>query len=65
MVSLKKIYSDQDPAFEANLYQLMKQLGINKSRTTSYNRRANRYCEKSNEIVRGFLLRYVNFFGEE
>ena len=65
MVSLKKIYSDQDPAFEANLYQLMKQLGINKSRTTSYNGRANRYCEKSNEIVRGFLLRYVNFFGEE
>ena len=28
----EKIYSDQDPAFEANLFtQLMKQLGINKS----------------------------------
>ena len=30
-----KIYSDQDPTFEANLFtQLMNQLGIKKSRTT-------------------------------
>ena len=62
----EKIYSDQDPAFEANLFiQLMKQLGINKSRTTSYNPKANGLCEKSNGIVKGFLLKYVNFFGGE
>ena len=62
----EKIYSDQDPAFEANLFiQLMKQLSINKSRTTSYNPKANGLCEKSNGIVKGFLLKYVNFFGGE
>ena len=63
MVSLKKIYSDQDPPFEENLFtQLMKKLGINKSRT-SYNPKANGVCEKSNGVVKGFLLKYVNFFG--
>ena len=61
-----RIYSDQDHAFEANLFtQLMNQLGINKSRTTSYNPKANGVCEKSNGIVKGLLLKYVNFFGGE
>ena len=63
MVSVKKIYSDQDPAFEENVFtQLMKKLGINKSRT-SYNPKVNGLCEKSNGIVKGFLLKYVNIFG--
>ena len=62
----EKIYSDQDPAFEANIFtQLMKHLGINKSRTTSYNSKANGLCEKSNGIVKGFLLKCVNFLGVE
>ena len=62
----EKIYSDQDPDFKADLStQWMKQLGINMSRTTSYNRKANGLCEKSDGIVKGFLLKYINFFGEE
>ena len=60
------IYSDQDPAFEANLFtQFMDQLGINKSRETSYNPKANRLCDKSNGTVKGFLLKYVKVFGGE
>ena len=60
------MYPDQDPTFETNLFtQLMKQLGINKSRTRSYNPKANGLCEKSNGTVKGFLLKYVNFFGGE
>ena len=59
--SPEKIYSDQDPAFEANLFtQSMKQLGTIKSRT-SYNSKANGLCEKPNGIVEGFV-KYVNLF---
>ena len=62
----EKIYSDQDPAVEATLFtQSMKQLGINNSRTTSYSPKTNGPCEKSNGIVKGFLLKSVNFFGGE
>ena len=58
----EKSYSDQDPAFEANLFtQLMKQLGINNSRTISYNPKGNGLYEKSNGIVKGVLLKYVIF----
>ena len=61
-----KIYSDQDPAFKANLFtHLMKQLGINKSRRTSYNPEVNRLCDKTNGILKSFLLQYVKFFGGE
>ena len=56
--------SDQDPAVEATLFtQSMKQLGINNSRTTSYSPKTNGPCQKSNGIVKGFLLKSVNFFG--
>ena len=42
----EKICFDQDPAFEANAFpQLMKQLGINKFKTTSYNPNSNGVCE--------------------
>ena len=53
----EKICLDQDPAFEANAFpQLMKQLGINKLKTTSYNPNSNGVCEKSNGIVQGFFF---------
>ena len=43
----ERIYSDQYPAFEANIsIQLMKQLGINGSRITSWNCKANGLCIK-------------------
>ena len=62
----EKIYSDQDPAVEATLFtQSMKQLGINNSRTTSYSPKTNGPCEKSNGIVKAFLLKSVIFFGGE
>lgn len=62
----ERLYSDQDPAYEANLFtELTKQLGVKKSRTTTYNPKANGLCEKSNGIVKSFLLKYVNFFGGE
>ena len=58
----ENIYSDQDPALEANLFiQLLKQLGTNKSRTTSYNPKANGLCKKSKGIVKVFLLKYADF----
>ena len=59
----EKMYSDQDPAFGANLFtQLMKQLGINKSRTTSHNPKTNGLCEKSNIIVKRFLFKLSIFY---
>ena len=46
----EKIYSDQDLAFEETLFtQLMKQSGINKSRTTSYNPKVNELCKNQME----------------
>ena len=62
----ERLYSDQDPAYEAKLFsELMNQLGVKKSKTTTYNPKANGLCEKSNGIVKSFLLKYVNFFGGE
>ena len=62
--SPEKIYSDQDPAFEANLFtQSMKQLGTIKSRT-NYNSKANGLCEKPNGIVKGLSSMSI-FFGRE
>ena len=45
----KKLYSDRDPAFESELFQLlMKMFGVKKLRTTGYNPRTNRLAEKGN-----------------
>ena len=61
-----KLYSDRDPAYEAKLFQgLMDKLGVKKLRTTGYNPKANGLCEKSNGLVKSFLMKYVNFVGGE
>ena len=61
-----KLYSDRDPAYEAELFQeLMKLLGVKKLRTTGYNAKANGLCEKLNGIVKQYLLKYTNFVGKE
>ena len=66
MVSSKNVYSNQDPALEPNLLsQLMKQLRSKKSGTKGYNPKTNYLCEKSNGIVKGILLKYVNFLRGE
>ena len=58
----EKLYSDRDPAYESELFQqLMRQLGVKKLRTTGYNPKANGLCEKSNGIIKSFLMKYVNF----
>ena len=47
------LYSDRDPAYEAELFQqLMSHLGVKKLRTTGYNAKANGLYEKSNDIVK-------------
>ena len=57
-----KLYSDRDPAFEANLFQsLMKMFGVKKLRTTGYNPRANGLTEKGNEFIKNYLASYVNY----
>ena len=61
-----KLYSDCDPAYEAQLFQeLMKLLGVKKLRTTGYNAKANGLCEKLNGVVKQYLLKYTNFVGKE
>ena len=51
------IYLDQDPAYEANLFnKLIKQLGVRKSKTTTYHPKANGLCEKSNGIVKSYFI---------
>ena len=38
----KKLYSDRDPSYEADLFQfVMKRIGVEKSKTTGYNPQAN------------------------
>ena len=57
-----KLYSDRDPAFEANLFQsLMKMFSVKKLRTTGYNPRANGLTEKGNEFIKNYLASYVNY----
>ena len=63
---LEKLYSDQDPAYESNLFKhLMTSLGIGKLRTSGYNPKANGQCEKTNDSIKKYLLKYVNLFGGE
>ena len=62
----KVIYSDRDPAFQADFFtRLMDLLGIKKKVTTGYNPKANGLCEKSNGIVKNMLIKYFFFFGGE
>ena len=56
-----KLYSDRDPAFEANLFQeLCKLFGIKKLRRTGYNVKANGLTEKSNEFSKSYLTAYCD-----
>ena len=58
----KKFYSDCDPAFESELFQLlMKIFGVKKLRTTGYNPRANGLAEKGNEFIKNYLASYLNY----
>ena len=58
--------SDQDPAYESELFQeLMDLLGTKKLRTTSYNPKSNGLTEKLNGVVKLYLLAYANFVGGE
>ena len=62
----KKLYSDHDPAFESELFQLlMKMFGVKKLRTTGYNPRANGLTEKRNEFIKNYLASYVNYSDKE
>eukprot|EP00493_Phyllostaurus_siculus_P007166 UN07240 len=56
-----KLFSDQDPAFESELFQcLMKELAVNKLRTTSYNPQSNGLTEQSNSVTKQYLTAFVN-----
>ena len=59
----KIIYSDKDPAFQAECFKcLLNLLGVEKKATTGYNPRANGQCEKTNWIVKLMLIKYTLFF---
>ena len=61
-----KLYSDRDPAFEAELFQILMGLfGVKKLRTTGYNLRANGLTEKCNEFIKNYLTSYVTFSKKE
>ena len=61
-----KLYSDRDPAFEAELFQILMGLfGVKKLRTAGYNPRANGLTEKWNEFVKNYLTSYVKFSKKE
>ena len=61
-----KLYSDRDPAFEAELFQILMGLfGVKKLRTTGYNPRANGLTEKCNEFIKNYLTSYVKFSKKE
>ena len=56
-----KLYSDRDPAYESELFQLlMKQFGIAKLRTSGYRPQANGLTEQSNSIIKNYLRKYLN-----
>ena len=62
----KKLYSDRDPVFESELFQLlMKMFGVKKLRATGYNPRANGLTEKGNEFIKNYLASYVNYSDKE
>ena len=61
-----RLYSECDPAYDAELFQeLMKLLGIKKLRTIGHNAKANGLCEKLNGVVKQYLLKCTNFAGKE
>ena len=63
---LLKLYSDRDPASEAELFQiLMEMFGVKKLRTTWYNPRANELTEKCNEFIKNYLTSYAKFSKKE
>ena len=56
-----KLYSDRDPAFEAELFQLlMKQFGVAKLRTSGYRPQANGLTEQSNSTIKNYLRKYLH-----
>ena len=62
----KKFYSDRDPAFESELFQLlMNMFGVKKLRNIGYNPRANGLTEKANEFIKNYLASYVNYSDKE
>ena len=63
---LLKLYSDRDPAFEVELFQILMELfGVKKLRTTGYNPRANELTEKCNEFIKNYLTSYARFSEKE
>ena len=61
-----ELYSDCQPAYKAEIVQkLMLHLVVKKLRTTGYNIKANGLCEKSNNIVIKYLIKYVFSMGGE
>ena len=61
-----KLLSDQDPAYESDLFnELMKLFGVKKLRTTAYNPRSNGLTERLNGVIKNYLLAYTNFSGGE
>ena len=56
-----RLYSDMDPAFEAQLFQeIMKgRLGVHKVGTCGYRPNANRLTEQSNNTIKQHLTRYI------
>ena len=55
-----RLYSDMDPAFEAQLFQeIMKGLGIHKVRTCGYRPNANGLTEQSNNTIKQYLTKYI------
>ena len=59
--SPRKLYSDRDPSYEADLFQhLMKLLGVKKLRATGYNPQANGLTEQSMPTCKNYLTSFVN-----
>ena len=60
------LYSGRDPAFEAELVQILMELfGVKKLRTTGYDPRANGLTEKSKEFIKNYLSWYAKFSKKE
>ena len=54
------ILSDQDPAFESEIFNdLMRLFGIDKRRTTAYNPKSNGRCEQVNRSVKEYLTTII------
>ena len=56
----RKFFSDQDPAYESELFQcLMTLLGVNKLRTTNYHPQSNGLTEQSNLKTKQYLTAFL------